>query len=312
MTRRAVRPQTVLIGTGRLSRALGPLLAECGYPVVAVVGRRSSAARSVARTIPGASASTSPERSAPRAALILLAVPDREIAPVARRLAFTKGVDWSGKIVLHHAGSLGLDVLRPLERAGAAVGLLHPMQVLGRPDVAREVLAGSRARIEGCATATAAARRLAKDLGLVPLRFPRPLDQRGRLAYHAAASLASNDLVALMALAADVLETTGLDREEAIDALVRLAAGTLTQATSGGLGNSLTGPVVRGDADTVAEHLRELERGPGPHAQIHRLLSARLLALADDHGQRLPPAERRRLLRILSQRAGGRRRGPTV
>jgi predicted short-subunit dehydrogenase-like oxidoreductase (DUF2520 family) len=311
MTRKG-RPPTVLIGTGRLSRALGPLLQECGYPVAAVVGRRSSAARSVARTIPGASASTSPERSALRAGMILLAVPDREIASVARRLALAKGVDWSGKIVLHHAGSLGLDVLRPLEGVGAGVGLLHPMQALGRPDLAGEVLPGSRARIEGCATATAAARRLARDLGLVPLGFPRTLDQRDRLAYHAAASLASNDLVALLALAADVLETTGLDRQEAIDALVRLAAGTLAQASPGGLGDSLTGPLVRGDTETVAEHLRVLERESGPHAQIHLLLSARLLALAEDHGHRLPPAERRRLQRILSRRAGGRRRGPTV
>ena len=309
---RAVRPPTVLIGTGRLSRTLGPMLAECGYPIVAIVGRRASAARSVARTIPGASASISPGRSASRAEMILLAVPDREIESVARRLACTRGLKWSGKVVLHHAGSRGLDVLRPLERAGAAVGLLHPMQALGRPDVAREVLPGSRARIEGSARATAVARRLAKDLGLRTLGFPRPLDEHGRRAYHAAASLASNDLVALLALAADVLEATGLDRLEAIDALVRLAGGTLAQATAGGLGDSLTGPVVRGDAETVAEHLRELERGSGSQAQIHRLLSARLLTLAEDEGYRLAPAGRRRLLRILSEPTGGRRRGPTV
>jgi len=309
---RGVRPPTVFIGTGRLSRALGPILAERGYPVVAVVGRRSSAARSVARTIPGASASTSPGRSASRAGLILLAVPDREIEPTARRLALTKGLEWSGKVVLHHAGSLGLDVLLPLERAGAAVGLLHPMQVLGRPDVAREVLPGSRARIEGSPAATVAALRLAKDLGLHALSFPRPLDERGRVAYHAAASLASNDLVALMALAADVLETTGLDRQEALDGLVRLATGTLAQAAAGGLGDSLTGPVVRGDAETVAEHFRELERGSGPQAQIHRLLSARLLSLAEDEGHGLSPTERKRLLRMFAERAGGRRRGPTV
>ncbi len=309
---RARRPATTLIGTGRLSRALGPLLAECGYPVVAVVGRRSGTARSVARTIPGASASISPQRSVSRASLILLAVPDREIEPLARRLARTSNLDWSKKVVLHHAGSLGLEVLRPLGKAGAAIGLLHPMQALGQPLVAREVLAGSRARIEGDATATAAAGRLARDLGLVPLSFPRSLDERGRRAYHAAASLASNDLVALIALAADVLETTGLDRDEAVDALVRLASGTLAQTTGGDLDGALTGPVVRGDAKTVAEHLRVLARQSASHAHIHRLLSARLLALVEERGRPLPPAERRRLLRSLSASRGGRRGGPTV
>ena len=309
---RARRPAITLIGTGRLARALGPLLVECGYSVVAVVGRRSSAARSVARSIPGASASISPQRSVSRADLILLAVPDREIEPLARRLARMKNLDWSKKVVLHHAGSLGLEVLRPLGEAGAAVGLLHPLQALGQPGVAREVLSGSRARIEGDATATAAAERMARDLGLVALSFPRSLDERGRRAYHAAASLASNDLVALIALAADVLETTGLDRDEAVDALVRLASGTLAQTTDGDLAGGLTGPVVRGDSKTVADHLRVLEHKSASHAQIHRLLSARLLALAEDRGWRIPPAERRRLLRCLSEAGGGRGGGPTV
>jgi predicted short-subunit dehydrogenase-like oxidoreductase (DUF2520 family) len=214
--------------------------------------------------------------------------------------------------VLHHAGSLGLDALRPLERCGAAVGLLHPMQALAQPGVAGKVLAGSRARIEGDSTATAVARRLARDIGLVPLSFPRPLDARGRRAYHAAASLASNDLVALIAMAADILETTGLDREEAVDALIRLASGTLAQTTGVGLEGGLTGPVVRGDSETVAKHIHVLERESPAHAQIHRLLSARLLALAEDRGLRLPRAERRRLMRSLSAAGGGRRGGPTV
>ena len=307
-----VRLPTVLIGTGRLARALGPLLVERGYPVVAVVGRRSSAARSVARTIPGASGSTSLRRSVSGAGLILLAIPDREIEPLARRLAHTKNLNWSNKVVLHHAGSLGPEVLRPLECVGAAVGLLHPMQALGQPGVAREVLAGSRARIEGGPKATAVALRLAKDLGLRPLSFPRRLDEPDRLAYHAAASLVSNDLVALMAFAADVLQTTGLDRDEAVDALVRLASGTLAQATDGGLHGALTGPVVRGDSKTVAEHLRLLEHESPCCAQVHRLLSARLLALVEDRERPLSPADKRRLRRVLSSAGGGRRSGPTV
>jgi predicted short-subunit dehydrogenase-like oxidoreductase (DUF2520 family) len=309
---RAPRLPAVLIGTGRLARALGPLLVERGYPVVAVVGRRSSAARSVARSIPGASGSISLQRSVSRAGLILLAVPDREVGPLARRLARTENLSWPDKIVLHHAGSLGLEVLQPLERVGAAVGLLHPMQALGQPGIARKVLAGSRARIEGGPKATAVALGLAADLGLSPLSFPRPLDGPGRLAYHAAASLASNDVVALMAFAADLLQTTGLDPDEAVDALVRLASGTLAQATDGGLRGALTGPVVRGDSKTVAEHLRLLEREAPTCAQVHRLLSARLLALAEDGGRPLTPAEKRRLRRVLTPGGAGRRRGPTV
>ena len=89
-------------------------------------------------------------------------------------------------------------------------------------------------------------------------------------------------------------------------------AGTLAQATDAGLQGALTGPVVRGDSKTVAEHLRVLDREAPAGAGVHRLLSARLLALAEKGGLRLAPADKRRLLRLLSSAGGGRRGGPTV
>ncbi len=306
--KRASRPRTAIIGTGRLARAIGPLLPASGYVVVTVAGRRIAPARSLCRKIPGARAMTSHARAARDAGLILLAVPDREIAPLASDLSENYET-WQGKIVLHHAGSLGLEPLRALQRAGAEVGLLHPLQALGDASLGSELLAGSRARVEGTSAAAAAARRLARDLGLVPLHFPRRLNDRDRIAYHAAASLASNDLVALLGAAVDLLQTTGLGRRAAVEALVPLARGTLEQAGRRGLGAALSGPVVRGDASTVAAQLRVLDRVSRRDARIHRWLSRRLLTLAEDEGQGLPPAGRRRLRRVLSDADGSGGRG---
>ena len=76
--------------------------------------------------------------------------------------------------------------------------------------------------------------------------------------------------------------------------------------------SGLTGPVARGDAGTLEQHLRVLGGLSRSHEQVHRLLSERLLALAETGGRRLSPASRRRLRAVLSAASGGRRKGPTV
>jgi len=269
------KPSIAAIGAGRLARALLPRLREAGYRVTAVED----------------------------AGVVLLAVPDRRIEEVARDLARAR-VDLSRKVFLHHAGSLGPEPLRALARRGAAAGVLHPFQVLSDARVAASILPGSFARIEGDRRAVAAARRIAKDLGLVPFRLPRPLRPKDRAAYHAAASLVSNDLVALLSLASRALAKVGIDRTQALRALASLARGTLAHAEQGGLDAALTGPVARGDASTVEAQLRSLRLVGRGAAEAHRLLAGELLALAVE-GRRLSRADAAALRRILAR--GSRR-----
>jgi predicted short-subunit dehydrogenase-like oxidoreductase (DUF2520 family) len=308
-----LRPPVACIGAGRLARVVLPSLAAAGWPIVAVAASRRSTSRRLCRVLPGARAVARPGKAAQDAGLLLLAVPDREIAPLAVTLAEQEKIDWSERVVLHHAGSLGLEPLAPLARAGAAVGVLHPLQCLGHPRQARKLLPGSRARLEGRGRALSLARRVARDLGLIPLRFARPLSATDRAAYHTAAALLSNDLVAQLSLGVQMLETCGLDRPDAIAALAGLARGTLAQTeTAGGLDSALTGPVVRGDVDVVAAHLEQLARQSPDAAEIHRLLSRRLLWLAEQAGSAPDPPTLRRLRRLLRRPAAGRRRTTTV
>jgi predicted short-subunit dehydrogenase-like oxidoreductase (DUF2520 family) len=280
MTKRSGRPRTAIVGTGHLARALAPLLLASGYRIVAVAGRRPASARALARTLRGARAVAAPERAVAAAELILLAVPDREIAPLARRLSAAGRPGLRGKTFLHHAGALGREALEPLATAGAAVGVLHPLQALGEPAVARDVLPGSTGRIEGQGQGLRVARRLARDLGLVALELPPGSGEAERAAYHAAGALASNDVLALVAIALELLESAGVPRARALRALGALARGTLVQAERAGIGAAITGPASRGDVDTLRRHLRELERRSPADAEVHRALSLRLLDLA--------------------------------
>jgi predicted short-subunit dehydrogenase-like oxidoreductase (DUF2520 family) len=193
---------------------------------------------------------------------------------VARLLA-ERGRSLRGVVVLHAAGAYGPELLAAAAARGAKTGVLHPLASIGPRGA--EALAGAPARIEGDAAAVRAARRLAKRLGLVPLRGKGPAGRRERAAYHAAASLAANDVVALLAAARDLMSASGIARREAGRAVVALAAGVLESARRFGIEGALTGPVVRGDAGTLAAQRAVLEAVDPLAATAHRALSLRLI-----------------------------------
>lgn len=303
---RASRPVTGFIGAGRLTRSLLPLLAAAGYPIAAVAAPRQAAARTACQGVAGVRSTTDLASAVRGVELVLLAVPDRAVEDVAADLVGATPHDWPGRVVLHHAGALGPEALRALARRGASTGVFHPLQALADPGSASLALAGSRVRIEGDPAASRMARRLARDLELVPLRIG-PLAPAQRSAYHAAASLLSNDLLALLSIGVDLLESLGLKRVDAVRALGALGRGTLTQAERRGLGATLTGPVVRGDAATLAAHLARLSRDTGDAAEIHRMLSRRLLQLARREKRPLAAEAERGLRKLLEPRETGRR-----
>lgn len=250
-----------LVGAGRIARAL---VGELRDDVVSAWVRRSSSARALRRSHPVPTRS-----SAERLALgevVLFAVPDGQIEAAAHALAKH---DWDGRVALHFAGALGPEPLACLAEAGAATGLLHPLQALtddrGRP------FRGARARIEGDPDAVKAARRLARRLGLRPLSLPTRLNAGQRTDYHAAASLVANDFQVLFESGCELLVELGLSREEAADALGRLAGGALEQLIDHP--GALTGPATRGDAATIRAHLRRLARRDRDVATAHRALA---------------------------------------
>ncbi len=286
MTRRGRRlPALAIIGAGRLARALVPLLSAAKWPVVAVAARSANDARRLCRAAPGACPTTDLTRAVRDARVVLIAVPDREIAGIAARLVRARPAGWRGSVVLHHAGALGVEPLRPLARAGAATGVLHPLQCMGSSRITAAVLPGSAARVEGAPPALAMARRLARSLGLRPLALRIPTTPSDRSAYHAAASLVANDLVALLRISSGLLEETGMRRRDAVAALASLARGVLAHAQSEGIEGALTGPVVRGDAATVTRQIRRIRIASADAAEAHRLLSRELLRFSRAAGR---------------------------
>ncbi len=203
---------------------------------------------------------------------VFLSVPDHVLEEVAHALA-ARGPAPGGCAVFHLSGSLAADPLGPLHAQGYSVGTFHPLQTVASPDDGAQRLFGCSYALSGEPEALAVGQRLVAALDGKVLRVPasrRPL-------YHAAAVVASNYLVVLMDTAITILEDAGLGRSEAREAILPLARGTLENVARLGTEQALTGPVARGDVETVEAHLRGLGED---ERRLYGMLGARALELA--------------------------------
>jgi predicted short-subunit dehydrogenase-like oxidoreductase (DUF2520 family) len=276
-------PSVFVVGSGRLGSALAGGLAASGWKVAGHA--RSARGRSALRAL---GVPSLPLARARRFDLIFLAVPDGAIAAAARSVLAHLG---PGQVVAHGSGALTLEPLAGVRERGAHPGSLHPMQALaGGP-----LTPGVTAALDGDATALRLLSRAARDLRLSPLRVP----ERGRVLYHAAASISANLCMALADLSVEAWVASGAPGERALPALVPLLRAAVENLAARGLPGALTGPAARGDAEIVARHLGALR---GDAAEVYRLLSLRLVKLAERGG--LDPARAARV------RAALRGRGP--
>jgi predicted short-subunit dehydrogenase-like oxidoreductase (DUF2520 family) len=191
----------------------------------------------------------------PAGTTVLLAVPDSSIAAVAGRIA-SLGQPGLGCVALHLSGAQSANVLEPLAERGYATGSLHPLQTVADPQQGAERLRGAFFTFEGDAGAREAALAITGAGGGTMLEV-RPED---KARYHAACVFASNYVVTSAAVAVRLLaEAVGISRAEAATALQPLWSGAVANLAQLGLPRALTGPIARGDLETVRGHLASLE-----------------------------------------------------
>jgi predicted short-subunit dehydrogenase-like oxidoreductase (DUF2520 family) len=275
-----------VVGAGAVGTALARRLAEQGRPVQAILSRDRADAQALAERV-GASVASDAWTDLPEAVrVVFLCVPDDALPDVARALAAVAH-PWTRTVVGHTSGARTAAVLAPLADAGAATLSFHPLQTF-TPDTPPDAFADVAIGIEGAPAAVAAGTALARALGARPVE----LSARGKALYHCAAALASNGLVALMAVVEELLAAADVEGEEASAAalmapLVEQTWANLRSATPEGV---LTGPVARGDRDTVAAHLEAL-REEAPHLlPLYAALSTEMARVAVRGGQTEAPS----------------------
>jgi len=227
-----------IIGAGRTGRTLGLLARRAGYDIGPVVSPTAAHAREAAAFI-GAGR---PGTQLKGAALTIIAVPDGQIPNVVRSLKMPRG-----GVAAHTCASLGAEALRPLRPAGA----LHPLRSFADPSRAAGLFPGTACAIDGDSEATSILEDFVRAIGGVPLR----VRSDRKALYHAGAVFASNYVVAALHAALRLFDAAGVARKEAAPALLKLAEGTLANVRSVGIPEALTGPIERGDTETVSRHV---------------------------------------------------------
>lgn len=267
------KPGIAIVGSGNLASALVVSLHQAGYEVTEVLarsgGRSLRSAQALARKVGGRASVTANANL--NASVVWLCVPDAMLASAATDLA--KSVDWTSKAVLHSSGALASDELSPLRRRGASVASAHPLMTFvrgSRPSLARVSFA-----IEGDAFAVRVARRIVKSLDGQSFS----ISKADKAAYHAWGTFASPLFTSLLATSERVAGLAGVPSKAARRRMIPILRQTLANYASFGAAGSFSGPIVRGDIQTVRRHLQVLRKAPYARDVYLALARAALLHL---------------------------------
>jgi predicted short-subunit dehydrogenase-like oxidoreductase (DUF2520 family) len=280
-----------LIGAGNLAQALGPALRAAGYKIDAVAGRESvqSRKRTVALAKKLKAEAIALEDANPDSDIIWICHTDDALANTAKWLSHKPG--WKRRIVFHSSGALTSDVLGPLKRAGASVASLHPMMTFvpgTKPKMQNVPFA-----VEGDSRAVTAAHKIVKDLGGEIFK----IQKTAKPLYHALGSFSSPLIVATLVTAERVGRAAGLSASQTRKVMGPILRQTFKNYQEGGAAAAFSGPIQRGDLNTIRRHLQELKRVPAASEVYQALVKSALLDLPSARKEELSQLMQKRLQR---------------
>jgi predicted short-subunit dehydrogenase-like oxidoreductase (DUF2520 family) len=279
--RTTAKPTIAIVGAGSLATFLAKALDAAGFTIPEIVARDSPPSRRKASNLAAkvGAHSVTAHSAALDADLLWFCVPDREIRTAASALV----VDLSARAMarkkhqarfaFHSSGALVSRELDPLRPAGTALASVHPLMTF--VGGAHPSLQGVPFAIEGDNAATRVAERIVRRLGGESFLLPAAR----KAAYHAWATMTSPLLLAYLVTLEEAARAAGLSRQDARRTSLPIVRQTLANYTRLGPARSFSGPMVRGDAETVAKHLAALKKHPGPREVYVALARAALRGL---------------------------------
>ena len=299
-----------VVGAGRVGAVLSAALRHAGHEVVATAGESAASRGRIAALLPGVRVAK-PTDVARACDLLLLTVPDYMLENVVTQLVGA-GAIRPGQVVCHTSGRHGLAVLETAAAVGARPIAMHPAMTFTGTALDLD-------RLRGCVFGMTAgegereyAEALVADLGGIAMWVP----EEKRTLYHAGLAHGANHLVTLVAQAMELLAASGA--EDPAATLRPLLTAALDNALAQG-DAALTGPIVRGDVNTVSAHLREIaENAPATvpsyvamgkatadravlDGRLQPIRAARIVALLDDALVRVGEAHPARRTRSTSR-----------
>jgi len=281
---------TAIIGAGRLGTTLGYSLSQKGFHIIAASCRSLSSARESVGIIGEGMPLTDNKKAAADAETVILSVPDDSIKAVVRELS---PLDLDKKFIFHCSGILSSRILHPLKMSGAVTASLHPVQSFPKKSRNSSLFKHIYFGMEGDDKALRWAKTMVSKLGG---RF-FILEPGDKPLYHTACTIASNYVTVLMGLAESLMGKAGISEERRVEILLPLVKGTLDNIEQNSISRSLTGPVSRGDLETLTSHLKSLEGHPSL-LRIYKDLAGQALEIAGKEN-RLPANKTRKIKALL-------------
>jgi len=270
--------KVAIIGCGRAGKTIGTILNKSnGYKVTAVACAHDRTAEKAARFIGKKIRHSSNILDIARQGeIIFITTPDDEIERTFLTLCEKKAI-LDNTLVIHCSGNFSSDILKSNKMPGLKTGTMHPLQTFANPGESANRFKGTTCTYES--TSPVAAKQILhiiKALHGTPVRINKML----KPIYHASGVIASNYLATLFYLAEKFLIKAGFPKKLANKALLELVEGTVKNLKSPGLPQALTGPVSRGDTDTIQTHLKMVKKYLPKYLQAYKLLGAHTIELA--------------------------------
>lgn len=248
--------EIAIIGAGTLASALARALHSKEYRVSEIVSRSNPQSLRRARILASRiqSSATTIQAAEMSADIVWICVPDDAIAALAEQM--TDERDWRGKIVVHSSGALSSDTLEPLRRKGAEVASAHPLMTF--VSSSQPKLKGVPFALEGTAKALTAVETIISDFEAHAFRIART----EKAAYHAFGFFSSPGIVALIAAAIEVGKLAGLEGKRVRALMEPIVRQTIDNCFRTSPQQAFSGPVRRGDVETIRKHLKVLDEHP--------------------------------------------------
>lgn len=268
-------PSISFIGAGKASTSLGVYFKNKGFEIAGYLSKRKTSAEAASLKTES-KAFTSLYELIEDSNVIWITTPDDQIETVVKEISELRTFSREQKIVLHASGVHTTDILLPAKNAGYKTAAAHPLLAFGSSENTVRLLGETWFAVEESSSEVS---NLLHSCGNKTFS----IDKNNKTLYHAAACVLSNYLVTLMDAAQQIFELTGLPEEEATNATLPLIESVIENLKDKSSKDALTGPIKRGDAQTISMHLASLQNSIPKMMDLYKVMGRRTMDMIEDY-----------------------------
>jgi len=275
-------PTLNVIGCGKLGRTLAQLFSDAGLVTVGTIYNRTIESSQAAQVFIGTGRVICDieQLSNEPAELWMIATPDDAIKPCAEQLANLRGIDWNKATAFHCSGLKTSAELVALQKQGCAVASAHPAHSFASPEHSLSSFPSTVCTLEGNERAINILDTLFSAIG----GQVTTIKPEAKPLYHAATVMASNYLIALLGASETLLKKAGIEDTLANALLAPLMRQSLENGLQVGSVNALTGPIARGDSNTLQAHIKAIKQSVPELDSVYSSMGIQALKLARQQG----------------------------